>query len=264
MDDTLAEVEFLALSANRVAVLELLAAGHHTRSELAAETGASQATLGRILGDFEDREWVRRADGGYVATATGELVADGFRNLLDVLATERELRGVVEFLPAEAMDFDLRHLADATITRPTQTRPNAPLQRLLELVGDADEVVAFSHALNDQILAAATERIDERRFDVVLSRPAVEALLADETLGRQLRTLARAEAASVRVADGEIPLAVTVADDDVILLVRDDRGVLRAAVDTAHPDVLAWARDRYEEYRAASTPLAESGLLDGE
>ena len=131
MEETLAEIEFLALSPNRVTVLESLADGRRSRSELADATGASQATLGRILGDFEDREWVRRTEGAYAATATGRLVAEGFRDLLDVMSAERELRDVVAYLPTEAMDFDLRHLADAKIVTPTETRPNAPLQRLL-------------------------------------------------------------------------------------------------------------------------------------
>ena len=144
MEETLAEIEFLALSPNRVTVLESLAGGPRTRSELAEETGASQATLGRILGDFEDRDWVARTDGAYAATATGRLVAEGFRELLDVMATERDLRDVVAYLPTEAMDFDLRHLADATIVTPTETRPNAPLQRLLALMRRADSVTAFS------------------------------------------------------------------------------------------------------------------------
>ena len=122
METSLAEVEFLALSENRVEVLRLLAEGARDRSELAAETGASQATLGRILRDFEERSWVERRGGEYTATATGRLVSRGFTDLLDILATERELRGVVEYLPAEELTFDLRHLSDATVTVPSGTR----------------------------------------------------------------------------------------------------------------------------------------------
>jgi len=49
MEAPLEEIEFLARSQNRVAVLRLLATESHTRRSLAAATGASQATLGRIL-----------------------------------------------------------------------------------------------------------------------------------------------------------------------------------------------------------------------
>ena len=74
MESVLAEVEFLARSQNRVEVLTALAEQRQTRRDLEAQTDASQATLGRILGDFQDRSWVRKDGSEYIATATGKLV----------------------------------------------------------------------------------------------------------------------------------------------------------------------------------------------
>jgi predicted transcriptional regulator len=260
MEETLSEIEFLALSPNRVTVLESLAGGRRTRSELADATGASQATLGRILGDFEDRDWVVRTEGAYAATATGRLVAEGFGDLLDVMAAERELRDVVAYLPTDAMDFDLRHLADATIVTPTQTRPNAPLQRLLELMRSADSVTAFSHALNDQSLSVVADRLGDQEFEAVLTRGAVDSLTADDGLRERLRRVVSAPSAGIRVAEDDIPAAVTIADDVVNLLVRDDRGVVQASVDTTDPAVREWAERRYEHYRVQSAPLTAAEL----
>ena len=260
MEETLAEIEFLALSENRVTVLDALAETPHSRSELADLTGASQATLGRILGDFEDRHWVQRAPEGYEATATGRLVAEEFADLLRVIDTERQLRGVVDYLPTDALDFDFRHLGDATITTPSETRPNAPLQRLLDLLGDADSVTAFSHAFNDQSLAAVADRLDDIEFQAVLSPAAVDSLTADADLRGRFETVLAAETASVGVYAGEIPLAVTVVDDVVHILVRDDRGVLQAAVDTTNPEVREWAQRRFEHYRVQSDPLTAADL----
>jgi len=260
MEETLAEIEFLALSPNRVTVLECLADDSHSRSELGEATGASQATLGRILTDFEERNWVRRTAGGYVGTATGRLVAEAFRELLDVLETEQELRDIVEYLPTDAMDFDFRELADATIITPTQTRPNAPLQRLLALLSDGDNVMTFSHAFNDQSLSVAADRLGNQEFQAVLSTGAIEALTAEEGLRANLRRIVDADTASVRVYDGEIPLAVTIVDDVVNILARDDRGVLQASVDTPNPAVREWATERFERYRDQSTLLSPSSL----
>lgn len=260
MEETLAEIEFLSLSPNRVTVLDALAEGPHTRSELADLTGASQATLGRILGDFEDRHWVERAPEGYVATATGRLVAEEFDDLLGVVETERQLRDIVDYLPTEAMEFDFRNLADATITTPSETRPNAPLQRLLELLRDADTVTTFSHALNDQSLSTVADRLDRLEFQAVLSPAAIDSLTADPELGSRLRSVVDAETGTVSVYDGEIPLAVTIVDDVVHILVRDDRGVLQAALDTTNPDVREWAQRRFEHYRVQSEPLTPEDL----
>lgn len=257
MESALEEIEFLALSANRVEVLRLLAADRHARSDLAGATGASQATLGRILADFEERSWIRREDGEYVATATGRLVAEGFTDLLEILETEGKLRDVVRYLPTHAMEFDLRRLADATITVPSQTRPNAPVQRVMDLVGDADEVRVFSHAFNEQSLALVRERTTggEGTFRGVFSRSAIDALADDSGLRGQLASLLDADAAAIRVREEGIPLAVTVADDVVHLLLRDENGVLRASVDTDDPAVRSWAQDTFDHYWRTASPL---------
>ncbi|SNZ05783.1 Predicted transcriptional regulator, contains HTH domain [Natronoarchaeum philippinense] len=258
MESALEEIEFLALSSNRVEVLGHLASGRHTRTELADATGASQATLGRILGDFEDRSWVRREEGQYVATATGRLVAEGFTDLLDILETESELRDIVRYLPTHAMDFDLQHLADATITVPSQTRPNAPVQRLLDLERSADEIRAFSHAFNEQSLAVIEDRVTagEQTFRVVLSQSAVDALAGSADLRQRLASLLDADDAAVRVREDGIPLAVTIADDVVHLLLRDENGVLQASVDTDDAAVRSWAHDTFDHYWRAATPLS--------
>jgi len=260
MESALAEMEFLALSANRVDVLRLLSESAHTRGELAAETGASQATLGRIIEDFEERSWIRREGGAYVATATGRIVAEGVTDLLDILDTERDLRGIVRYLPSEEMDFDLRHLADATITTPSQTRPNAPLQRLLDLLRNAEDVRTFSHAFNDQTLEIVRERVSagEQSFRGVFSPAAIEALAADDQLSRRLRRLLGEPDAAVRVRSAGVPLAVMVADDVVHLLLRDEDGVLRAALETTNPEVHAWAERSFERYWADADPVSDA------
>jgi predicted transcriptional regulator len=263
MDAALEDVEFLARSPNRVAVLQSLSTGRRSRSDLAAETGASQATLGRILGDFEDRSWVRRVDGRYEATATGELVADALSDLVAVLDFERDLREFVEFLPTASMGFDLGRLADATVTVPTETRPNAPLTRLLDLEAAADEVRAFSHAFNEQSLEVIADRAaaDAVRFRGVFSRAAVDALTSEPALRERLGTILDSESAAVRrLHDRDVPVAGTVVDDRVYLLVRDDSGVLRASIDTDDPAVVEWAEDAFERYWSAGEPLDRTDL----
>lgn len=259
MESALEEIEFLALSSNRVEVLRFLASAPHTRGELASETGASQATLGRIIEDFEERSWIHREGGRYVTTATGRIVADGFTDLLDIFDTERQLRDIVRYLPTDAMEFDLRHLADATITAPSQMRPNAPVQRLLSLLRDADDVRVFSHAFNDQTLTVIKERVTagEQTFKGVFSRGAIEALISDDTLRHRLRTLLAEDAASLRVRPEGIPVAAMIADDVVHMLLRDGNGVIQASIDTDEPVVRSWASDAFDRYWESASPVAE-------
>ncbi|WP_225333067.1 helix-turn-helix transcriptional regulator [Halomicrobium urmianum] len=262
MDEALAEIEFLALSANRVEVLQLLAEGRHTRDELAAATGASQATLGRILGDLDERSWIRRDGSEYVATATGRLVASGVTDLLDILETERELRDVVEFLPTHAMDFDLGRLANATVTTPTVTRPDAPVQRVVDLIESASDVRVFSHAFNDQSLGVVEDLVTdgEGTFRGVFSRSAIDPLADDPGLRERLASLLDAENAAIRIRDEGVPVAVTVVDDVVHLLLRDGNGVLQASVDTDDRAVRSWAGDAFDHYWRTATPLERDDL----
>ncbi|WP_408957771.1 helix-turn-helix transcriptional regulator [Natrinema sp. 74] len=264
MESALEEIEFLALSANRVEVLESLSAGRRTRTELAAETGASQATLGRILGDFEDRSWIRRDGDAYVATATGRLVAEGFTDLQEILETEGKLRDIVDYLPTHAMDIDLRRLADATITVPSATRPNAPLGRLLEFLHDGDDVRTFSHTFNEQTLGVVHERVTdgEQRFRGVFGRSAIDALADDSALRSRLEALLAADDAAIRVREEGVPIAVMLVDDRIYLLLRDENGILRASVDTDDSAVRAWAVDALDHYWRTATPLEPETLAD--
>ncbi|ELZ39125.1 helix-turn-helix transcriptional regulator, partial [Halorubrum tebenquichense] len=237
--------------------LQLLASGPQTRRDLAAATGASQATLGRILEDFAERSWVSRDGGAYVATATGELVADGIEELVSVLETETKLRDVVAYLPAAELGFDLRRLADATVTMPSRTRPSAPLQRVLDAMASARTLRAFSHTLNEQSLATARETVaaGDQTFEAVLSTDAIEALADDDGLWADLRALAASDDAEIRVRREEVPLAVTVADGTVYLLVRDDGGILRASLHTDDPTVREWAEGAFSGYWDSANPF---------
>lgn len=257
MDAPIEEIEFLARSKNRVEVLRLVAAEPHTRASLARTTGASQATLGRVLEDFADRSWVRRDPDGYVATATGELVADAVADLLSVLETEGLLRDVVGYLPESELGFDLRELADATVAVPTPTHPSAPLQRVIDAMERAGTLRAFSHALNEQSLSTALSRVQSGGllFETVLSESAIEALAAEDALWSRLRDLAAEEGAEIRVRRADIPLAVTVADGTVSILVRDADGVLRASIHTDAEAVRAWADERFERYWEEAVPF---------
>ncbi len=257
MESALSEIEFLALSSNRVAVLEALSAEPHTRGELAEATDASQPTLGRVLRDFEERRWVARTGDGYEATATGRLVAGGLTDLLAIMETEAKLRPVMEWLPTDAMAFDLKRLRDATITVPSRTRPSAPLQRALAMLRDADRVRICSHAFNEQSLEVIREQVTEgtQTFEGVFSREAIDALAGDAALRRRLRKLVASPNATIRVSTDGIPIAITIGDDRVHLMLRDDEGVLQAAIDTDDPEVVSWARSLHADHWEASEPL---------
>ncbi|MCO8254941.1 DUF1724 domain-containing protein [Haladaptatus sp. AB618] len=264
MDSALDEIEFLALSSNRVTVLDTLCDDSYTRRELEEQLTASQPTLGRILRDLQERGWITYDGRRYTTTATGQLVAEEFVDLLETVETELKLREVVEWLPTEAMDFDLRHLSDATITTPSQTKPGAPVQRVLELLHRSSHVQLFSYAFNEQSLGVIRQRVLDgaQTFEGVLSEDALAMITHDSALREQLRDLVESGDAEIRLYDGEIPFAVTITDDVTHLLLRDQDDFLRAALDTDDEAVLTWARGKFEGYWQRSSPVDAETLSE--
>ncbi|AHG00148.1 IclR family transcriptional regulator [Halostagnicola larsenii XH-48] len=262
MDRALEEIEFLALSPNRIAVLNALRDAPATRRELGAATGASQPTLGRILRDFDDRNWIVRTAEGYDVTATGRLVAAGFTDLREIVETELTLRDVVAWLPTDEMDFDLLALRDATITVPSQTRPGAPVSRVTDTIRGAETVRIVSHAFNERSLETIHRHVREngQRFEGIFSTAAIDALADEPSLSDRLRELLETDRAEVRVFDGDVPHAVTIADDVLSLMVRDDDGVLQAALDTDNEQVRTWGEDLHERYWERARPLEAADL----
>ncbi|WP_224267996.1 helix-turn-helix transcriptional regulator [Haloprofundus salinisoli] len=250
MTDPLEEIEFLARSQNRIAVLDAVASGPHTRRELEDAVGASQPTLARILRDFEERHWVEREGMRYDATASGAFVAASFTDLLSNVETEVHLRPVVQWLPTAHLDVDLARFDDARITRPTQTTPNGPLKRALELSAQAEAQLVVSYVLNYEMLetlhGAAVEGTQSLRG--VLSRETVETLRDDPTSWRRFRELLSCENVALRLAEEPIPFAVGVADETVYFFLRDGDGLLRALLESTDSEIREWAVRAVNDY----------------
>ena len=261
--DPLEEIEFLARSANRIEVLAALVEQPQTRQTLADRVGISQPTLGRILRDLTDRRWITTDDDGrYRATATGELVTTGITDLRERLATETKLREVIEWFPAEAVDVDFQHFADARITTPTQTRPNAPIQRMLELLGETDHAQLLSHAFNEQKLRLIHERtVDgDLTTEGIFGADAIDAIAATDDLRGLLADIVAADAAEIRIVSEDIPVAVEITDSRTHLLLRNDEGIVRASLDTDNDAVRSWAERTHEQYWGVGEPLSADDI----
>lgn len=260
--DPLEEIEFLARSANRIEVLAALVEEPQTRQTLADSVAVSQPTLGRILRDLTDRTWITTDGDAYRATATGQLVATGITDLRERLATETKLRDVIEWIPTDAVDVGLQHFADARITTPTQTRPNAPITRMLELLGDTDHALLLSHAFNEQKLRLIRDRTADGTLttDGVFGADAIDAISATADLREMLSEIVATDAAEIRVVTDDIPVAVEVTDTRTHLLLRNSEGIVRASLDTTDDTVRLWARNLHQQYWDAGEPLSPDDI----
>jgi predicted transcriptional regulator len=198
----------------------------------------------------------------YTAAATGEYVAAGLTDLTERLATETRLREVSEWLPTEDVGIGIGDLSSARITTPSQTRPNAPIQRMLDLLGATDSALLLSHAFNGQKLQLVRDRTVEGDLTTrgVFGESAIDAITETAELRDLLVDVVESPDAEIRMTPTEVPVAVEVTDDRTHLLLRDEDGIVRAALDTDDERVRTWATELHEEFWTDATPVTPATL----
>ncbi|WP_435174886.1 helix-turn-helix transcriptional regulator [Halorussus sp. AFM4] len=255
MDTALDEVEFLVRSAHRVEALGALAERPRGRSELGEATGASSSTVGRLLREFEDRDWVVRDGREYRLTSEGEFVAGEVTSLLDRMETRQQLRDVARWLPTEKLGITIESFADAVVTVVDAEDPYRPVRRYDALIEGAETMRAFGTPTLKSANAGTLFRNVRAGMDteILYPSPIVEAVLdwspAAAREGLETGNL------TILLHDA-LPCGLTIFDDRVVLTGYDpDTGMLRAVVDTDAAEACEWATELYDSYREEARPL---------
>lgn len=265
MGAPLDEIGFLARSAHRIQVLDMLAGRPCTRDDLRDATGASSPTMGRILTDFENRRWITRDGRVYELTRLGEFVTDRFANLREAMEVEQKLRDVVAWLPREMEGFTVDLFADATVSYPGPGYPYQPVERVTQLIDGADAMRGFGTTVvkSGNLEAACQAILDGMEFEFIYSPSVLEAIVAWDP-----EAIAEANACTncTTFVHDSLPdsdwCGLGIYDDRVGICCHDiETGMLKAVVDTDSPTALAWAETVYERYRAEAQPLDDETLI---
>jgi predicted transcriptional regulator len=263
MEDALAEIQFLANSANRVRVLEALDDGAVTRREVQDETGVARSTAARVLDDAESRDWIDSEGSRYWITARGEARVSAFRTYLANTEGMRRLGEAIEWLPDPVRALDFRSLRDAVITYPTADNPAAPFDRGLDLLRAADEYRSLTENSLPQYVAVIRDHVRERGLDFegVVERTFVEALRAEPERAAVWRDLAH----RTWLYDGHVPINMQIVDGTALIWLCDEDHdgedvVVRGLLESDDPAVVSWATSFYEEFRRESNPLDPDAL----
>jgi hypothetical protein len=267
MVDPFGDVSFLTRSENRVEVLETLSVGAYTERELVAETGISDVTVGRILEDFADRNWIRESEGEYRLSAVGDLIAADYRRLEDSADLAARLGPVLDLLPVEEMDFDLRLLADARVSDPETFDPLRAVDRWKQLLRRSEAVVGTAPEATATTVVAEPfhEEVTENglEFRVVVSPAYYETATARSEVRRLVREQMRA-GAEFHLADveGDFTSHVATFDDVATVSAYDDAGTLRIGIEARARPIYEWVRDVYESYRADARRLTPEDFAE--
>lgn len=262
MDATRYDIEFLVSSDHRVGVLDALTRGPCDRDDLRTATGASSPTMGRILTDFQDRNWIERDGNMYQLTGLGEFVANQYGDFRNAMAYQRRLREVWSWLPHEIDGFSIELFTDVVVSEPGPGYPYEPVDRLTECIATTRTMRGFGMAL-------LKSRNLEPFFDNVLDGleceyiypPAVFENLLDWDEETVLNAVRRANY-TVMLHD-DLPLnkrcGICLFDDCVsICCYNPETGTLQSLVDTGSEEMRTWAESYYEQLRDEARPLNDA------
>ena len=266
MDSPLEEIGFLARSAHRMGVLAALAGDRRDRRDLRTTTGASSATVGRILGDFEDRRWVVRDGPTYELTPLGEFVAERFTGLHDAMETERTLRDVWRWLPREMDGFSIDLFADAVVSYPGPGYPYEPVERVSHLVEETDAMRGFGttvfKSVNNETVCRCI--VDGMEYEYIYSPEILEKTIAWNP--KRVANAAACENCTILLHD-DLPdrerCGIGIFDDRIGICCHDaETGMLEAVVDTDAPEARDWAVSVYDRHRAEARSISAAEKAD--
>ncbi|MDZ7687732.1 MAG: transcriptional regulator [Halobacteriales archaeon] len=256
MASTIEEIEFLARSEHRMGVLGVLADGSCNRHELCESTGASSPTIGRILSDFENRQWTVRDGSAYELTPLGEFVADRFDDLHRAMETEREIRDVWEYIPSELNGFTFEMVSEANITVVEPGDPYGPANRCASLYRETKWLRGFDAALTapHHFEELYRQIIDGMDTEIILPPDVSENITS--TYPHEADGVISSDSFTLWLND-DLPLyRVLIYDDRVGIGGYDsDSGVLQVYVDTDATEAREWAESTFESYRRKSRCL---------
>ena len=263
MGSAMDDVEFLAGSAYRVAALRELLEGPRRRYELREATGASKATISRLLNELEDRRWTERDGHSYALTDPGEVVASAFIALVDTVETERTLREVWDYLPTDLPGFTVSLFEDAVVRLIEPGAPYQPIPRTMELIESTGSFSMFSERVpKPATLEGITRNAAAGTATELVLLPAVVGQVVETASSDVVRRAV--ERGWLTVLEREsFPTDTTVViyDDRVGLYCRDRLGVTRLSIDTDAPDAVRWGTGLYEDVRAGARSVDLRGRV---
>lgn len=252
------DIEFLARSDHRVTALAALARRPQSRADLRALTGVSQSTIGRTLRAFEDRCWIRRDGRYYEATQLGKFVAQGIRELIDRLETERSLRDIWQWLPNETSGFTIEMIADAVVTIAEADDPYRPVNRFRSLLRDTDkfQFVGFDLALLEPCKDELFQRIIDGMQTEIIDPPSVVNHIRS-AYPKQFTEALESGNLTLRIHDNLPPYGVGIFDECVAITGYDPAsGTVKVMIDTDAPEAREWAESVYRDYGREIPTLA--------
>jgi predicted transcriptional regulator len=229
----------------RAELLEELSDGPKTPAQLENGTSLSRSTVHRATGSLVERGVLAEDDGTYELTGLGRVAAGEVLDCRTRVRTADRLEPLLDVTDASEVTLPLAHLAEASVTRPSQAHAHAPTKRITDLLGEADRVRLFSRVVSPVYFDIAYREVQAgTEVAAIFDRRVVEILFSE--YGHKARKAARTGRFEVRAHDS-CPFELFICDDTVCIAAHDD-GSLSVVVESDDPEVFAWAESLYDRY----------------
>jgi len=257
--DPVEEIEFISRSEHRVEILEqLLDSSPKTRHEFRESLDASRSTVSRCLKALEEQRWITQNGRRYTLTPSGEILAKQYLSLVDTIERTDELSAFLERFPYENFDFELRDIADASVTTSTPTDPYAPVRAHVNIFEEVDKFKTMIRSIDPEIVRTAKEQMQDRDFELeILITDEVAAKLPGSESETLLAEMMEMEGVRLFVYDGTLPFYLGYGEDTVHIGVEDGNGYPLALLKTTNPSMKDWGVDVYRTHREQAREMHE-------
>lgn len=263
MTEPFNELNFLTRSENRVTILKALIEESHRQRDLVDQTDISRVTVSRTLDAFHERGWIRKTDDGFTATPIGKIVAEDYAQLAETMDVACRLGPVVDLLPVERMDFDLRILANATISDPEDYDVLQTVDRWVTLIRESDRLDVFAYRSGRMVAEPIYEEISAGSLDMdaVLAPSELERVRNDPPT-REIKQKIHEAGANYYVAaeDPDKPYSFGMFGDIAAIVGWDENSEPQVHLETRDEPVVEWVRAEFEALKADAEPLAVEDL----
>lgn len=258
MDEQRELASDLVRSPARIEILRRLRDGLATRYDLREALDCARTTVDRNIERLHEDGWIAASGEGYELTTSGEIVLEQVEAYLDTVGAAARLQPILQWLPREAFDLDVRHLDDAEIVVATESQPMAMVDRHARAVASSPEMRMVTPVFSPQPLEAQFRNFELSELDIEVVVPATVAstFVSESPAVDPLTEMREAGVADVFVTEESIPYFVGVLGELVQIGVDED-GQPRGLLESENERVREWAHETIEEYRRAGEPLAD-------
>lgn len=247
----------LVRSGTRLAILDHLREGDASRYDLRAALDCARTTVDRNVEQLVDEGWAAETETGYTLTTSGAVALEAAETYVETIEAADHLQPILDWLPRDALDIDLRYLADADVVVATDATPVAMVDRHVQAATRAEHARMVLPIVSTQGMDAQAREMTDREVhsEVIVTPTVAEAFTTDPEFEQRLATLRERGDFEAFVTEEPVPYYLGVLDETVQIGVDDD-GQPKALLESEDERVRAWAVQKVESIKENATPLS--------